>query len=885
MPIVAPPQQQGVTPRSHYQQILSNTQISVNQSSGTPGLVIEVSDVQHADLFAFSGGFMSFVPPGDPMPTAARDPAPGRGVVVLELHTPDFNLLRKKLRPQGIPAVTKILYLDVDPSSVQTALVSGFNSPLPRLKEKMLKAAWKRRNGSAPPPGTTRTDLQQEYAKGVVENGFFLFVEGGTDVGVMPQADVSNPSSPRRFTVRFLDKSGVDLSPIPYTEGMPSYAKTDQWNSHPLIQELASLPASLNAHVRFEAWNPTAKAYQPLANRTVEVKDFDPVSGDDTLAPGGQTDAQGQVSFQIADLAAVDEKKPDVYFEIDTQGVSLGGLSFPSVWSTKGWKAVGGEPGYYDQFVGTQLGSASDPLVFRVGFDYHLKLTYRNQSTGSFASQVTVPKDVIVKVTKQGSPSRTTLVDARTDANGEVSGVLFDVEGGADTLFIEVPCEVHDPAIKLKMGVLAANVELRLADVDRTTLRAPSGTGPYMITPPVQTGLGDANAAMYYLVVGRELATVIQKLTDGNWSGLEDIKIVGWAPAKAFSWPKGWVFIDKNSRWSRSTILHEFAHQVVWNEAEVSQLTVGVGGLLISEGGNLLVSFLNAIPIIDRPLRFLGININIPPVNILNHLYHDVNALTNPFHSFLEGWPEFLADVLNGSNAPPNTRTDAATDTLQERVVTGGTNKFKPTTKELGPTNSAPRNRGESVEGAFANALWTIVYDHVVGPGVSGTLSPPLVPATTNGDVLSSTPWLTGSTMPDIRDRFQRMIFQPLQDLAGASDQDTKTLIDRTRARNLADWHKLLDAFQQFNLSMSLPTITSISPTQGPASGGTAVQVRGSHFTTALDVTFGGISALNIRVLDHTTAEVTTPSGIGQVDVSVETRAGPAPTPIDFQYL
>ncbi len=814
------------------------------------------------------------------MPTIAGDPAPGRGVVVLELHASDFNLLLKKLRPQGIPAVTTILYIDIDPENVKSDLTSGIETPLPSLSEKILKAAWEKRNGLPPPSGTTSTALQEEYAKGIIENSFFLFVEGGTDIGLMPLEDEEDQSNPRcSFTLRFLDNLGNDISPIPYIEGMPSYGNTNKWDGHPLIKQLVSLPASLNAHVRFEAWNPTAKAYQPLVNRSVEIKDFDPVSGDDTLAPSQKTDIHGQVSFQISDLASVDQKKPDVYFEIDTQGLSLGGLTFPSVWSTKGWKAVGGEPGYYDNFVGTQLGSASDPLVFRVGFDFHLRFTYLNQSDSSSPSEEVVPKDVIVTIMKQQAPEKelegTVVVHTKTDAKGEVSGVIFDIIGSANSLDIVMYCEIDDPDIKLKMGVLSVESMLTFVDINfttlRTTIRADRGIAPYIRTKPV-----DINAAIYWLVLGRELATFLHILSGSRWKGLKDIKIVPWAPKNSFSWPKGWVFIESRSKWNRSTILHEFGHQVVWNEADVSQLAVGAGGLFVSEVGNSFVSLLNEFP-----------NINIPAINIVNHLHHDIHFLSNPYHAFLEGWPEFLADVLSGNRVPPNWRTDAATDRLQERVVTGGNNKIADTDRVLGPIGSSYLNRGESVEGAFANALWTIFHKHVIRLDESEVPpSLPMVPPTTNGDILPSTPWLADdSKMLGIGIRFRSMILLPLRDLARESNQDTITLIEKTRARNPADWHKLLEAFQQFNLAMSPPTISSISPTQGLARGGTIVNVRGENFTTKLEVTFGDAPASEIVVISSTKAQARTPSGTGSSKILVKTKAGTATASVSFQYL
>ncbi|GAC1592489.1 MAG: hypothetical protein NVS3B21_12190 [Acidimicrobiales bacterium] len=71
------------------------------------------------------------------------------------------------------------------------------------------------------------------------------------------------------------------------------------------------------------------------------------------------------------------------------------------------------------------------------------------------------------------------------------------------------------------------------------------------------------------------------------------------------------------------------------------------------------------------------------------------------------------------------------------------------------------------------------------------------------------------------------------------------------------------------------PTVSSVSPTTGPSTGGTAVTVTGSGFTGATQVTFGGTSAGTPTVNSDTSLTVTSPPGSpGTVDVSVVTPNG-----------
>lgn len=75
----------------------------------------------------------------------------------------------------------------------------------------------------------------------------------------------------------------------------------------------------------------------------------------------------------------------------------------------------------------------------------------------------------------------------------------------------------------------------------------------------------------------------------------------------------------------------------------------------------------------------------------------------------------------------------------------------------------------------------------------------------------------------------------------------------------------------------ALTTITAISPSAGLIIGGTLVTITGTGFTGATSVTFNGLSAFSITVVNDTQLTVLTPSGApGTVDVVVTTPAGSA---------
>ena len=74
------------------------------------------------------------------------------------------------------------------------------------------------------------------------------------------------------------------------------------------------------------------------------------------------------------------------------------------------------------------------------------------------------------------------------------------------------------------------------------------------------------------------------------------------------------------------------------------------------------------------------------------------------------------------------------------------------------------------------------------------------------------------------------------------------------------------------------PAVSSISPSTGPAAGGTGVSITGSGFTGATGVRFGTKAASGVTVNSATSITATSPAGSGVVDVTVTTPGGTSPT-------
>ena len=84
------------------------------------------------------------------------------------------------------------------------------------------------------------------------------------------------------------------------------------------------------------------------------------------------------------------------------------------------------------------------------------------------------------------------------------------------------------------------------------------------------------------------------------------------------------------------------------------------------------------------------------------------------------------------------------------------------------------------------------------------------------------------------------------------------------------------DATQSFTLTIAAnePAVTGLSPTTGPASGGTLVTITGTGFTGATVVDFGIMAASSVTVVNATTITAVSPAGSGIANVTVITPGG-----------
>ncbi|WP_245350321.1 Ig-like domain repeat protein [Bradyrhizobium sp. UFLA03-84] len=87
--------------------------------------------------------------------------------------------------------------------------------------------------------------------------------------------------------------------------------------------------------------------------------------------------------------------------------------------------------------------------------------------------------------------------------------------------------------------------------------------------------------------------------------------------------------------------------------------------------------------------------------------------------------------------------------------------------------------------------------------------------------------------------------------------------------------------------SAPAPAVASISPTSGPAAGGTTVIIAGGSFNTATAVHFGATAATSFVINSNEQITAVAPAGFGTVDVTVTNPSGTSSTsPADqFTYV
>jgi hypothetical protein len=83
------------------------------------------------------------------------------------------------------------------------------------------------------------------------------------------------------------------------------------------------------------------------------------------------------------------------------------------------------------------------------------------------------------------------------------------------------------------------------------------------------------------------------------------------------------------------------------------------------------------------------------------------------------------------------------------------------------------------------------------------------------------------------------------------------------------------------------PTVSSVTPSTGPLSGGNTITITGTNFDGTAQVSIGGVPSTNFTVNSSTSMTATVPAGtaVGPVSVIVTTAAGSNPNNLLYTYV
>ena len=115
----------------------------------------------------------------------------------------------------------------------------------------------------------------------------------------------------------------------------------------------------------------------------------------------------------------------------------------------------------------------------------------------------------------------------------------------------------------------------------------------------------------------------------------------------------------------------------------------------------------------------------------------------------------------------------------------------------------------------------------------------------------------------------------PALNYDGTVDVTVQTLASGWSATSPAD---------QFTYADAAPTVTGVSPSTGSTAGGETVTITGTGFTSAYDVSFGGVSASFTVNSDGSITAVTPVGNAGTVDVTVTDFGGTSATSAADQF-
>ncbi len=798
------------------------------------------------------------------------------------------------------------------------AFRSDMQTLIPDVADAILDLSWMETEGSTP---GTREEKENKFLDRLMLGEKQLAVGGGDDIGTTVLNADNNPE----FTIKMYSSEvetgsvayvfyASRVDPLLFLQRFPSFIDpTDtannyfsKWHNHPLITAIADFSANvMRAYIKFEVWNPDSLTgalleYAPVdPGLTVKLMDYDTfLNADDELA-SATTNDNGVAFFQIdiPEDGWLNGSPPDIYFKILEPAASMANdlPPLPAEWSTKAssgtnyWLSTSGEKGYYENFNGTQLGSPANPLVFRIGVDFHIKFELLNPyQGGALGRWENFPSGIKVDIYATdlwpdyeygdiADPDLGELVYSERISGDAIHGIIFSINPN-DNFLICVHNNIEDASINL----LETKVYLKTptdVEINRwytsfpDTLIGNSGVHSGDFKDLQKSSIGSSSspivfqaaksnneqrfASFYILKIAKEISTFLHYFTVGSYPGVE-LTYKLWhlnANATATSWPVGNIWLTEDSAsWKRRTIVHETFHQVMWNEANF-------------ESDAIAYQFIYDV--------------------ISSGPYHDDDLYSNPYRALTEGWCIGFDSIFTSRKS-----TTVGLYRMRHNINLPHSSD---NTVSLNPTSVSEIGRGLSSEGATANYIYNVFWINIVTSSLGSTPATTIIKESTDGNILSSNSWMSPGAQSLLSSKFMRYFWQPLRameqylfyhPIPNSPDPFPSTdafYLETLEFANSNEIHLLSGEMAKWNCFESAPVLNSLSHTSGPAAGGIVLTINGENFVMPVPanssedssssvevvVRMGGAPYFSATVLSHEQIQFTVPPGSPGTSVSI----------------
>lgn len=692
------------------------------------GFRLTLQTGESKQLYAFTDGVLLALKKNERLQDGVFDYTAGSPAIVIK--TMPGGKLAKASKALSMP--NYIVYENVDLQQLKSDLLKA-GGPIRRY---VSKAVYQALVGKAIKAGK-KTDLleklNQDYATKLIPDTtatrkqfYTVPVRCGEVIGQMKNfldfrlAEVIPGSAVSLKKISYLDVQNVLNGTAHYDHRL---------KNHPLLSALSSFSGPAEFYLRFDIWDEVTKKASIFSTEVQMVVNVSP--GSPVIYGGTAEPKSGVVRFQLAKALVDSYRGKEIYF---TAGKGA------ETFKTQGLNDRNGVPGWFVKYPGMSLGSKSNPLVFHVKIVKSIELMYldHKKSKSGARALVPFPPGVLVSLEEKMPGGEKRSQTMRTDAKGALRFPFSNT--GQFSMEIVVSGNVHSSKEALTETEVFRTTRARRNTNDKPPMEKLKETFKSNVSifrlPGTRLVVARSNryynAALYAIKTYWEVHRWLRLMTRNEWKGMP-FRIVLYESASAgkqasfarystrtsASAGHYQAHIDLSDQWDRFSLVHEIGHCVSYQA-----LNVYLNNFSTYFPGNKGRS-------------------------------HNLDVISNHNTAFVEGWPEFMAQVFGASRyqgigkLKKMFKSNALTyiEEFQSRPPTNWSHRkwgkspylLSCRRKKAGVcVRYRHHNLGDLVEGAFAGALLN-VYQFLCQATGSSVGTGYYVSETVNGDLFAST--------------------------------------------------------------------------------------------------------------------------------------------------